>query len=102
MPVPSESYREEAILSLESPRAASRRISSSLAERMPSTPSWVPSANECSGNPASGGVAAVGNFLDQTDQRGGPVGLPVSGNTPGASLGAEGDNALINNQSDRC
>ena len=59
-------------------------------------------ANECSGNPASGGVAAAGNFVDTTDQSGGPVGLPVSGNTPGASLGAEGDNALLNNQSDRC
>jgi hypothetical protein len=59
-------------------------------------------ANECSGNVASGGVAAAGNFVSQTDQRGGPVGLPVSGTNPGASLGAEGDNALINNQSDRC
>ena len=59
-------------------------------------------ANECSGNSASGGVAAADNFVSQTDHSGGPVGLPVSGNTPGASLGAEGDNALINNQSDRC
>jgi hypothetical protein len=61
----------------------------------------VPS-DECSGNPQSGGAAATGNFSDTTDQRGGPVGLPVSGNNPGESDGAQGNNGLENNQSDRC
>ncbi len=59
-------------------------------------------ADQCSGNPASGGAAAASNFVDKTDQTGGPVGLPVSRDNPGASTGAEGNKGLENNQSDRC